>query len=200
MPPNRAATVRKRSYFRSARYCRCRAFAETGTTRGRDTPPGQPRSNPRWRRYAGRFRNDRSARSETVRGLRGMLGRTLREQSGIPDESAIVLAKLADLRKARPEASRRGSKAGRILVENCAERRRKIHVGRRRLTTGAFCTERSPCYEGSRWANRSPSWMNASRRTRRCAGSINGTTSTVRSSAATRGRSIFLDNGQCAAI
>ncbi len=43
-----------------------------------------------------------SAQAEVVRGLEGMLGRTLREQSGVPSESAIVIGTLTALRAAQP--------------------------------------------------------------------------------------------------
>ena len=45
----------------------------------------------------------RSAQNELLRGVRGMLGRTLRVQSTLPAESAIVLGTLADLRRAVPQ-------------------------------------------------------------------------------------------------
>jgi len=38
-----------------------------------------------------------SARREAIRGVRGMLGRTLRVETGVPNESAIILGTLADL-------------------------------------------------------------------------------------------------------
>jgi alpha-glucuronidase len=44
-----------------------------------------------------------SAQRELLRGIRGMLGRTLRVQSGLPKESAIVLGTLADLKHAAPQ-------------------------------------------------------------------------------------------------
>ena len=44
-----------------------------------------------------------SAQGELLRGIRGMLGRTLRVQSGLPKESAILLGTLADLRQAAPQ-------------------------------------------------------------------------------------------------
>ncbi len=40
-----------------------------------------------------------SARQEVIRGVRGMLGRTLRIETGIPKESAIILGTLADLQQ-----------------------------------------------------------------------------------------------------
>lgn len=43
-----------------------------------------------------------SAQQEMIRGVRGMLGRTLRAETQIPDESAIVLGTLADLHRAIP--------------------------------------------------------------------------------------------------
>jgi alpha-glucuronidase len=45
----------------------------------------------------------RSAQDEMLRGVRGMLGRTLRVQSALPAESAIVLGTLADLHRAAPQ-------------------------------------------------------------------------------------------------
>ena len=44
-----------------------------------------------------------SAERELLRGIRGMLGRTLRVQSSVPKESAIVLGTLADLKQAAPQ-------------------------------------------------------------------------------------------------
>jgi alpha-glucuronidase len=44
-----------------------------------------------------------SARRELIRGTRGMLGRTLRVESGIPKEPAIILARLGDLQSLRPQ-------------------------------------------------------------------------------------------------
>ena len=44
----------------------------------------------------------RSAQEELLRGVRGMLGRTLRVEERLPNENAIVLATLADLAKAAP--------------------------------------------------------------------------------------------------
>src|SRR5260221_11992359 len=40
-----------------------------------------------------------SARQELIRGVRGMLGRTLRAETGLPKENAIVLGTLADLQQ-----------------------------------------------------------------------------------------------------
>jgi len=40
-----------------------------------------------------------SAQKETIRGVRGMLGRTLRVESGLPKENAIILGTLADLQQ-----------------------------------------------------------------------------------------------------
>src|SRR5450759_803170 len=44
-----------------------------------------------------------SAQRELLRGIRGMLGRTLRVQSGLPAESAILLGTLSDLKQAAPQ-------------------------------------------------------------------------------------------------
>jgi alpha-glucuronidase len=44
-----------------------------------------------------------SARQETIRGIRGMLGRTLRVESGVPNESAIILGTIADLQRTAPQ-------------------------------------------------------------------------------------------------
>ena len=44
-----------------------------------------------------------SARSELIRGMRGMLGRTARAGSAIPRESAIVLGTLEEIGRAAPE-------------------------------------------------------------------------------------------------
>jgi alpha-glucuronidase len=45
----------------------------------------------------------RSAQEELIRGVRGLLGRTLRADSRVPGEAAIVLGTLADLRRAAPQ-------------------------------------------------------------------------------------------------
>jgi alpha-glucuronidase len=45
----------------------------------------------------------KSGRSELIRGVRGMLGRTLREESAIPQESAIVLGTIDRIRAAAPQ-------------------------------------------------------------------------------------------------
>jgi alpha-glucuronidase len=44
-----------------------------------------------------------SAQGELLRGVRGLLGRTLREESGLPREGAIVLGRLDALRAALPD-------------------------------------------------------------------------------------------------
>jgi alpha-glucuronidase len=44
-----------------------------------------------------------SAQQEIIRGLRGMTGRTLRAQSGLPQESAIVLGTLAQISRLAPD-------------------------------------------------------------------------------------------------
>jgi alpha-glucuronidase len=44
-----------------------------------------------------------SAQGELVRGIRGMLGRTLRIQTALPAEPALVLGTLADLNQAAPQ-------------------------------------------------------------------------------------------------
>ncbi|HLY62616.1 MAG TPA: alpha-glucuronidase family glycosyl hydrolase [Terriglobia bacterium] len=45
----------------------------------------------------------KSARDELVRGIRSMLGRTLREGSKVPSESAIVIGTLAEFQHAAPQ-------------------------------------------------------------------------------------------------
>src|SRR5437764_11508719 len=44
-----------------------------------------------------------TARQELLRGIRGMLGRTLRVASALPQESAILLGTIDDLRRAAPQ-------------------------------------------------------------------------------------------------
>jgi alpha-glucuronidase len=44
-----------------------------------------------------------TARQETIRGMRGMIGRTLRVEAGVPQESAIVLGTLSEIQKAAPQ-------------------------------------------------------------------------------------------------
>ncbi|HYL97322.1 MAG TPA: alpha-glucuronidase family glycosyl hydrolase, partial [Blastocatellia bacterium] len=59
----------------------------------------------------------RSARDELVRGVRGMLGRTLRIEGQVPGEDAIVLGSLSSIRKAVPEftASNEPNRDGYLL-------------------------------------------------------------------------------------
>ena len=47
-----------------------------------------------------------TAQRELIRGIRGMLGRTLRVESRLPAEGAIVLGTLAEIRQAAPELYR----------------------------------------------------------------------------------------------
>ncbi len=49
-----------------------------------------------------------SARDELLRGVRGMLGRTLRVEKQLPNEDAIVLGDFAELRRAAPELKLEG--------------------------------------------------------------------------------------------
>ena len=44
-----------------------------------------------------------SAQNELIRGLRGMLGRTLRAEPNLPGEGAVVLATLDELRRSKPQ-------------------------------------------------------------------------------------------------
>ncbi len=44
-----------------------------------------------------------SAREELIRGVRGMFGRTLRVESGLPKESAILVGAIGELRKLAPQ-------------------------------------------------------------------------------------------------
>ncbi len=46
---------------------------------------------------------ERSAQAELIRGMRGMLGRTLREEAGLPHENAIILATAEEIRKTAPQ-------------------------------------------------------------------------------------------------
>jgi len=55
----------------------------------------------------------RTSRAELIRGVRGMLGRTLRAQQGQPTEKSIVLATIDQLRDADPRA---GAEAPRSLA------------------------------------------------------------------------------------
>jgi alpha-glucuronidase len=45
----------------------------------------------------------KTAQAETIRGIRGMLGRTLRAETTLPKESAILLGPLSEIHKAAPE-------------------------------------------------------------------------------------------------
>ena len=49
----------------------------------------------------------RTARQELVRGLRGMTGKVLRFESGMPKEDAIVLGTLPDLQRIAPQLAAR---------------------------------------------------------------------------------------------
>ena len=74
------------------------AFAETGYDAWLRYSPPDPGARPLYARLpATVFATGNSvvmeaARQELVRGVRGMLGRTLREEARLPDEDAIVLA------------------------------------------------------------------------------------------------------------
>jgi len=46
-----------------------------------------------------------SAKAELIRGIRGMLGKTLRDDKTLPSESAIVLGTISALQSAAPEIS-----------------------------------------------------------------------------------------------
>ena len=50
-----------------------------------------------------------NARQELIRGIRGMLGRTLRVEAGVPAEGAIVVGTLAEIRKAAPQFALAGT-------------------------------------------------------------------------------------------
>jgi alpha-glucuronidase len=50
-----------------------------------------------------------NAQRELITGIRGMLGRTLRIESHVPSESAILIGTVADLRQAVPQLSLTGS-------------------------------------------------------------------------------------------
>jgi len=49
-----------------------------------------------------------TAQNELIRGVRGMAGHTLRADRAIPQESAIVVGTLADIRRAAPQWNRSG--------------------------------------------------------------------------------------------
>ena len=50
----------------------------------------------------------RSAQAELIRGVRGMLGRTLREEKDLPGENAILLGTFSDLQPVAPGLASRG--------------------------------------------------------------------------------------------
>jgi alpha-glucuronidase len=58
-----------------------------------------------------------SAQSELLRGIHGMLGRTLRVQSGLPTEPAILLGTVADLKQAAPQLYLEAGLPGEIPVD-----------------------------------------------------------------------------------
>src|SRR5689334_16946805 len=83
--------------------------AETGSQAWlRYTPLDTPPDLPAVVTVSGESLLLRSARQELIRGLRGMTGRVLREEAGIPQERAIFLES--------PDASLRGD-AFRFVVE-----------------------------------------------------------------------------------
>src|SRR5579862_3273252 len=113
-----------------------------------------------------------SAQQELIRGLRGMTGRTLRAQAGLPQESAILLGTFAQLAQLAPELRLNAtlpadsywlktvaSGANRYLVVAAPDERgvlygafallRKISLGE---PTAALDERHSP-YAPARWVN-----------------------------------------------
>ena len=118
----------------SIKYCLLLLHSSPSTPR-RATTPGcaTPRSSPApalpaVAAAAGESPLVASAQQEIIRGLRGMTGRTLRAESGLPQESAIVLGTLAEIRRAsRPLASGRHARPGRLLAEDRRQRALPLH-------------------------------------------------------------------------
>ena len=84
----------------------CPAFAETGYSAWlRYAPVNEAagRALPAVLVSAGTSPVVSSARNEILRGIRGMLGRTLRVETSLPAESAILAGSLEDLRKLAPQ-------------------------------------------------------------------------------------------------
>lgn len=80
------------------------AQAETGYNAWlRYAPVATPPAMPAVVSVLGDFTLEASAQQELIRGLRGMTARTLRAESGLPKEGAIVLGTLAELAKSAPE-------------------------------------------------------------------------------------------------
>ena len=82
------------------------AFAESGYQAWLryaplDTPP--PAALPATLVITGDSPVTANARAELIRGVRGMFSRTLRSESTIPRENAVLLGTLNDLRKLAPD-------------------------------------------------------------------------------------------------
>jgi alpha-glucuronidase len=75
----------------------------------------------------------RNANRELVRGIRGMLGRTLRVEPGVPGESAVILGTLAEIRKAAPPLA----PAGALGAEGYCIRRVAAYGTRHLVIAGA---------------------------------------------------------------
>ena len=81
-----------------------------------------------------------SARQEILRGVRGMLGRTLRVEAGLPRENAIVIGTLDALRREAPALASGGD-----LAED-AFRLRRVAIGGVRYTVIAAANPRGALY------------------------------------------------------
>ena len=83
-----------------------------------------------------------SARQEILRGVRGMLGRTLRVEAGLPRENAIVIGTLDALRRKAPALA---LASGGDLTED-AFRLRTVAIGGVRYTVIAAANPRGALY------------------------------------------------------
>jgi alpha-glucuronidase len=86
----------------AAAWLRYAALDEAAARPYRDTLPAVVAS-------AGNATLLQTAQQELIRGVRGMLGRTLRLESGLPAENAILLGTVADLQKTAPQLVPAGS-------------------------------------------------------------------------------------------
>ncbi len=70
------------------------------------------------------------ARDELVRGVRGMLGRTLRTESQMPKEPAILLGTLDELKRLMPQLPNAGQlDHGCLFLAKRTDRRRNVLGG-----------------------------------------------------------------------
>ena len=141
-----------------------------------------------------------SAKTELLRGVHGMLGRSLREVRSLPQERAIVIGTLSALRGGSPSFL----ESVELKDDGFLLSTEKFH-GVDCLIVAAT-TERGVLYGVFALLSKIAREENVSALTKRSSllprfvGWINGTTSTGESSAGTRGRLFFLRMAMCGPI